>query len=33
MIHMYFCIVNTAAAAGVFQFLRKRNYAAWDEDR
>ena len=33
MIPMYFCIVNAAAAAGVFQFLRKRNYAAWDEDR
>jgi cellulose synthase/poly-beta-1,6-N-acetylglucosamine synthase-like glycosyltransferase len=28
---LYFCIVNAAAAAGILQFLRKTNYAAWDE--
>lgn len=30
-IPLYFCIVNAAAAVGVFQFFRKTNYAAWDE--
>ncbi len=30
-IPLYFCTVNAAAAVGVFQFLWKRNYAAWDD--
>lgn len=30
-IPLYFCTVNAAAAVGIFQFLRKVNYAAWDE--
>lgn len=32
-IPLYFCIVNAAAATGIFQFFRKTNYAAWNEDR
>ena len=31
IIPLYFCIVNAAAINGVFQFLRRKNYAAWNE--
>lgn len=31
MIPLYFCTVNVAAANGVIQFLRKRDYSAWHD--
>ena len=30
-IPLYFCVVNAAALNGIFQYVRRRNYAAWNE--